>query len=494
MADGYIYTRISNDYLDKTKLLKAHTRGELQDKIDNQLAIWSRQEALQRERDRILDLKHRTEEKNEELFKLIHQYKQILVLSLSVSTKHVWKDYYRKDQYPAFLFNEVAPELTEYLDKFNVPKKSIFEKLFHKLEEKRVTGEKKANQAFSEAVSDFDKRKDIALNMWTQTKNKHDEEVAKHNAGIDELRVSYENGKHAGVEYLSLRAIERMFFPENCISNFEVHFDEESQVLVVKVSLPNTTEIPTTREFKYVATTKSIKTVKMSDKEFNAFYDNTIKQIALAIIQHVIKSDYAQKILSVVFNGRVTSINKAKGYEVETCILSIQAARKDIANINFVQIDANECVRSLKGIYSGNLAQLAPVNPILEFDQNDSRFIQAKDILDSLDASENLATMDWESFEHLVRELFSKYFSDNGANVQVTQSSRDGGVDAIAFDPDPIRGGKFVIQAKRYNRVVPVSATRDLYGTMLNEGASRGILVTTSYYGNDSVNLQRINP
>jgi len=35
--------------------------------------------------------------------------------------------------------------------------------------------------------------------------------------------------------------------------------------------------------------------------------------------------------------------------------------------------------------------------------------------------------------------------------VKVTQASRDRGVDAIAFDPDPIRGGKFVIQAKRYN-------------------------------------------
>lgn len=43
-----------------------------------------------------------------------------------------------------------------------------------------------------------------------------------------------------------------------------------------------------------------------------------------------------------------------------------------------------------------------------------------------------------------------------------------------------------MIQAKRYNRVVPVSAVRDLYGTMINEGASRGILVTTAYYGKDS--------
>lgn len=111
-----------------------------------------------------------------------------------------------------------------------------------------------------------------------------------------------------------------------------------------------------------------------------------------------------------------------------------------------------------------------------------------------LAATTNLATIDWEEFEHLVRELFAEVFSKGGGEVKVTQASRDGGVDAIAFDPDPIRGGKFVIQAKRYNNVVPVSAVRDLYGTMLNEGAAKGILVTTAYYGNDSREFAKDKP
>ncbi len=131
-----------------------------------------------------------------------------------------------------------------------------------------------------------------------------------------------------------------------------------------------------------------------------------------------------------------------------------------------------------------NPAQLAPVKPINEFRQEDRRFIESKEILDNMGAENNLAEMPWEDFEHLVREVFAKEFSKDGAEVNVTQSSRDGGVDAIAFDPDPIRGGKFVIQAKRYNNVVPISAVRDLYGTMINEGATKGILVTTKLFWN----------
>jgi restriction system protein len=89
------------------------------------------------------------------------------------------------------------------------------------------------------------------------------------------------------------------------------------------------------------------------------------------------------------------------------------------------------------------------------------------------------------NFEHLIREIFEKYFAAVGAEVKVTKTSRDGGIHAVAFDPDPIRGGKFIIQAKRYNHVVPISALRELNGIMSDEGAVKGILVTTSFFGKD---------
>ena len=105
-----------------------------------------------------------------------------------------------------------------------------------------------------------------------------------------------------------------------------------------------------------------------------------------------------------------------------------------------------------------------------------------------------MAAIDWQDFENLIREIFEKEFRSNGGEVKITQASRDGGVDAVAFDPDPIRGGKIVIQAKRYTNVVGVSAVRDLYGTVMNEGANKGILVTTSNYGNDAYEFAKDKP
>jgi restriction system protein len=47
--------------------------------------------------------------------------------------------------------------------------------------------------------------------------------------------------------------------------------------------------------------------------------------------------------------------------------------------------------------------------------------------------------MPWEDFEHLVRQLFEMMFTSEGVEVKVTRASRDRGVDAIVYDPDPKR-------------------------------------------------------
>src|SRR4051812_18920149 len=112
----------------------------------------------------------------------------------------------------------------------------------------------------------------------------------------------------------------------------------------------------------------------------------------------------------------------------------------------------------------------------------DSRFVEEDQVLATLDPRPNLMELTPGEFESLITNLFERM----GLETKLTQASRDGGGDCVAYDPRPIFGGKVVIQAKRYKNTVGVSAVRDLYGTMQNEGASKGILVTTSGYGQAS--------
>ncbi|MBP2055652.1 stress response protein SCP2 [Streptomyces griseochromogenes] len=74
-------------------------------------------------------------------------------------------------------------------------------------------------------------------------------------------------------------------------------------------------------------------------------------------------------------------------------------------------------------------------------------------------------------------------FRAMGMQAVTTQRSNDGGVDVDALDPAPIRGGKIVVQVKRYRNTVPPTAVRDLYGTAQDTGANKGVRVTTSKFG-----------
>ena len=191
-------------------------------------------------------------------------------------------------------------------------------------------------------------------------------------------------------------------------------------------------------------------------------------------------------ISSITLNGIVTETNPSTGHKETCCIASIQVQKSELLEINLAGVDSKSCFKSLKGIGSTKLSAMVAIRPILELDKTDRRFKDHYEVADGLDSTTNLAAMDWEDFEHLIREIFEKEFASNGGEVKVTQASAEGGVDAIAFDPDPLRGGKIVIQAKRYTNTVGVAAVRDLYGTLVNEGATKGVLVTTSDFGAES--------
>jgi restriction system protein len=184
----------------------------------------------------------------------------------------------------------------------------------------------------------------------------------------------------------------------------------------------------------------------------------------------------------------------ATGTPRKGVICSLQAQVSDFMALDLSRVDPESCFRHFKGIATPSFDSISPIRPILVLNKNDDRFIAAKDLGSLLEHDENLASMPWEDFEHLVAQLFEWEFARDGVEVRVTRASRDRGVDAILFDPDPLRGGKFVLQAKRYTKPVDVAAVRDLYGTVMNEGANRGILITTSSYGPDAYEFAKNKP
>ena len=252
---------------------------------------------------------------------------------------------------------------------------------------------------------------------------------------------------------------------------FALDFNPDTGLLVVNYKLPAPSDIPTLSEVKYIQSSDSFSEKNLSGVNAAKLYDDLIYQIALRVANELLEADQAKGLTSVVFNGFVTAVDKGTGNESTACIVSVQASREALRAINLAKVDPRARFRQLKGVGSSKLHSVTPVAPIINLRREDARFIPSYEVAERLSEGFNLAAMDREDFEHLIREIFEKEFTSSGGEVRVTQASRDGGVDAVAFDPDPIRGGKIVIQAKRYAYTVGVSAVRDLYGTLMNEGA-----------------------
>ncbi len=88
--------------------------------------------------------------------------------------------------------------------------------------------------------------------------------------------------------------------------------------------------------------------------------------------------------------------------------------------------------------------------------------------------------MDGYKFEEIVAGLLKKM----GFSVEHTSLSGDNGIDIIAYTDQPIIKGKYVVQCKRWNKPVGEPVIRDLYGSMLNEHATKGILITNASFSN----------
>ena len=359
--------------------------------------------------------------------------------------------------------------------KFNLEEENRYEKEFKK---------------YSEELLEYQREKDRLIKNLQEDEKEYSSKKQEIEYKIETFKDNIINGKKEAIEEYCSLLLEYSAYPIEYDKNIILTCNQD--LLVIDYSFPSVDTFPSLVEMKF--TKGKCVPVQMTEKVFSKHYDDALYQITLRSIYEIFADKYLSFVNSVAFNGWVSALNKANGKIETNCILSIKTNREQITDIDFMNVSPKACFKSLKGVASSQLYTITAIQPIVALNRSDKRFIEHYDVGTEIDNSTNLASMHWEDFEHLIRELFEKEFSCNGGEVKVTQASRDGGVDAIAFDPDPIRGGKIVIQAKRYTNTVGVSAVRDLYGTVLNEGATKGILVTTSDYGGDSYEFAKDKP
>jgi restriction system protein len=406
------------------------------------------------------------------------------------------KDSFKPFNPPQNLSTPLTPPVIKtYTD--SVKKPVFFGKIFPQLVRRYETKLKEAEEVFKKAHEEYLISENNRKSELDRLRKEYDksfeafkQKVSARDAEVDELKNAYfASDPEAVVTYNSM-VLERSSYPEDFPQEFRIAYIPESKQLVVDYELPNPEIIPKVEEYKYVKSKDLIDEKPRKTASIKELYQNVVASVALRTVHEIFEADQANVVSVVVFNGFVQTIDPATGKDIRPYLISVRVTKNSFMDIDLSRIDKAVCLRNLGAQVSPRPNEVQPVKPIVDFEMVDRRYVEQSDILADLESRPNLMDLNPFEFENLVANLFFQI----GLETKLTRSSKDGGVDVVAYDTRPVLGGKVVIQAKRYKNTVGVSAVRDLYGTMMNEGANKGILVTTSGYGPDAFEFSKDKP
>lgn len=422
---------------------------------------------------------------NADLEAAVKALKSILAAALKAGVLVSFSSLKKPASLPVWRPPELEPAQLPRLLELDMPTHSTY---LSRLSEKYEQAEAARRAKYEQVLSEHRVREEQRSGALASA---HAEWVAAVNAGeIDTFEADYRRGDlDAIVSYCSL-VLELSRYPDGFPQGYKLAYVPESRQAVVEYELPTAEVVPTVKAYRYVKASGTIAESARPQSQIKALYALTVAQIAIRTLYELFRSDHGGHIETVVFNGVVDTYDPGSGRRIRPCLVTVRTTRESFSELDLSRIEPLACLKYLSARVSKSPTELLPVRPVLEFSMVDPRFVAETDALSQLDQRPNLMDLSFLEFEALIQNLFIKM----GLEARQTRPSRDGGVDCVAWDPRPIFGGKVVIQAKRYKNTVGVSSVRDLFGTLQNEGASKGILVTTSGYGQASFDFAKNKP
>ncbi|MGW2368812.1 restriction endonuclease [Streptomyces sp. NPDC001667] len=312
-------------------------------------------------------------------------------------------------------------------------------------------------------------------------------EIRRYNAGVAEMTEALrERDPDAVVDYFSAALYASSAWPQEFPHQIAAAYDPGTRQLVLTTELPGYDIVPEAKAVRYMPTADQDKETARPAAQRRALYRDVLAQCLLLTVRELFAADGFGALESVALNGFVDDHDPVTGRRAQIVLATVAVSRQVFEGLHLAQVSAVDClVDGLGGQLSARPDQLAAVRPGRMPDEV-GRSVVSHGGGDDPDLFE----MDPIEFEGLVAQLFRA----RGMRAVMTTRSNDGGVDVEALDPDPISGGRIIVQVKRYRKTVPPTAVRDLYGTVQGAGANKGVLVTTSGFGPGSYTFANGKP
>ena len=385
MSYYYSYT-LTHSGLGRSRVIKAATRGELQQKVDAQNRIWNdlyarQREANSRRQDKANKAAHLEEAQDEaesrtrEAQQVLTSIRTTLATSLGRRLSFSWDDKRNHFPYPVaqpeVVYHDfpVQPQPT---DAAFTPHFGMLDKLVGPFHDKKVA---ECQQLYQQALSSWEStctqlgqsndrlEADYLARIQKWKTDKHAFEQAQTNAlAAADLKLQrYKAGNAPEVIEFNTKILEQSSYPDFFEKSFDLDYNGVKRVLIVNYDLPAFEDFPKLESVKYVKAKDSFTESTLSAKAAGELYASFIFQVCLRTVQEIFSSDVAKVINGIGFNGYVSATNPATGNVERTCILAINTTPGAFAPLNMTKVDAEECFQGLGGRSSDPLQKYRSV-------------------------------------------------------------------------------------------------------------------------------------
>jgi len=296
---------------------------------------------------------------------------------------------------------------------------------------------------------------------WAESERQR---IIDHNGQVRLIGQQMVSGDRTAVcEYFAAALYASAGWPEGFPRRARTSWDHSEHHLVVDWELPDFSIVPAISRYRYIKSDDRETQIPRPAGERKSIYRNVLAQSALAVLAETFRADHSRLVSTATVSGFVSGVDPATGRRSKVFLLTVTAGRAAFTRLDLSRVDPVSCLEGLRGQLSPRPENLAPVH---SFQLTAAAVNEPSD--DAGTELSDLLAMDPIDFEELVAALFKAM----GMEVMTTQRSGDGGVDVLAMDPDPIRGGKLIIQVKRYRSTIPPAPIRDVNIQVLGPGVA----------------------
>ncbi|NLJ75874.1 MAG: hypothetical protein GX325_01265 [Peptococcaceae bacterium] len=328
-----------------------------------------RLEKIQQEKDFFVDLKELAEFETEQAQAFIKECKNLLRSNLATGVKTDWASLYNDKPYPPFVYKSHAPQYNQISKEKGVPQKNFLsELLFPATKKARLKKEKEAQATYNLKVGQHEADQKAKRAAYEKDRDAYIARQSAYNSRVEALQLDFEKGHPKAMESYARIALLGAKMPDLLNVYFDTVYLPREKQLIIDCLLPAYYDVPRVLNYQCSKDGRTIEPTVMTDEEFDTFYRDLIRQIALTAINTAFTAIPTRHLKKVGFNGWVDNDKIDDTLESKVCIITCQTGRERFAGLDLLKFPAADSIHQLGGLTAGSISGTETIRPIVSYE------------------------------------------------------------------------------------------------------------------------------